>query len=328
MQLFKYLNRKIYILFLITVLLFFISNTASAHTVTSNTNSAVAGKPVTFTSTFIFNQQGGTVIAYINYGDGTSEEVLDNNLLVQMSPPDFSASYTSTHTYSKKGTYIVRIRTVNTGGAPGVSGPNPAIMTQQVSGLDISRIRLYFENNRPEITIKRNQKAPKLYAKIDYSGSGYFKGYWEIDGTRRGYVSKHLAKGPSVTLKYPDIPPIPTYKYGTHNVRFVITNPAMSIDFPYGIYFVTSGEKQAEPVVIKLLQPVEGEDIAYNPLAFKWKPVNKSSIYLISIFSKTKEERIFSAYTRQSEYKLRSNILKVRMRPGGKYIWNVVGFND
>ncbi|MCK5310587.1 MAG: S8 family serine peptidase [Desulfobacteraceae bacterium] len=352
MQLFKYLNRKIYILLFVGAFLFFITNIANAHKVISNNSSVTAGEQVTFLSTLTFDGQIGTANGYIDYGDGTAEETLVTNLPVPMSP--YSRTYSSSHTYSQKGNYTVRVRTTVTGGALS-SGPNPAFMTQRVTKavtkaaakaaakkivivtpqpvpvkreIEISRIKLYFENNRPEITLKMNQKAPGLYAKIDYSGSGYFKGYWEIDGKRRGYVSRHLARGPSITLKYPDIPPIPTFKYGTHNVRFVIVNPTMNINFPYGIYFVTSDEKQDEPVVIKLLQPVEGEDIAYNPLAFKWEPVNKSSIYLISIFSKTKEERIFSAYTRQGEYKLRSNILKVRMRPGEQYIWNVVGLND
>ncbi|MCP3900653.1 MAG: S8 family serine peptidase, partial [Desulfobacteraceae bacterium] len=164
-------------------------------------------------------------------------------------------------------------------------------------------------------------------AKIDFSGTGHLKGYWEIDGTRRGYVFKYLAKGPSVAIEYPAVPPIPTLKYGTHNVRFVITDPVMNINFPYAIYFVTSDEKE-ELAAIPLLQPVEGEDIAYKPLAFKWKPINKASVYLISIFSKAEEESIFSAYTRQGEYSLKPNVLKARMKPGDKYIWNVIGFND
>ncbi|MCK5100223.1 MAG: S8 family serine peptidase, partial [Desulfobacteraceae bacterium] len=196
------------------------------------------------------------------------------------------------------------------------------------SGLLVNRIQLYFENNRPEITLKRNQKAPELFVKIDFSGKGYLKGYWEIDGKRRAYVYKQLSRGPYVTFKYPAIPPIPTFHYGTHKVRFVITNPVMNIDFPWAIYFVTSDTSKDEPVVIKLLQPVEGEEIEYKSLTFKWRPESKSTVYLISVFSKTKEKRIFAAYTRQGEYKLRSDVLKTRMRSGEKYLWDVIGFNE
>ena len=326
MHLLKHLNWTIYILFILCAFLLIFCNQVIAHTITSNMNPGKPNQPITFTSTFTFNGQLGTLIAYIDYGDGSGEEVLDSNLIIPVMG-NYSTTYSSSHTYSKRGGYSVRIRTVIIGGAPGIAGPNPAIMIQRVKGIEINRIQLYFENNRPEITIKRNQKSPKLSVKIDFSGSGYLKGYWEIDGIRRSYVFKNISNGPSVVLKYPVVPPIPTFKYGTHNVRFVITDPAMNINFPYAIYFVTSDTKK-EFVRILLLQPVEGEGIAYKPLTFKWIPVNKASVYLISIFSKTKEKRIFSAYTRQGEYMLRSNILKVRMKQGNEYIWNVVGFND
>ncbi|MCK5100689.1 MAG: hypothetical protein KAR45_21440, partial [Desulfobacteraceae bacterium] len=328
MQLLKLLNRKIYILFTVSAFLLFFNNTVSAHTITSNMALVKPNHPVVFTSTLIFPAPGrGMYNAYIDYGDGTPQQTLAVNARVL---PGYSRTpYSSTHTYSKAGTYTVRVRTTaapQAGNTPEL--PNPAIMTQQVSGLVINRIQLYFENNRPEITLKRNQKAPELFVKIDFSGKDYLKGYWEIDGKRRAYVFKHLSRGPSVTFKYPAIPPVPTFNYGTHNVRFVITSPVMNIDFPYAIYFVTSDEKQTEPVVIKLIQPVEEEDVAYKPLTFKWKPERNSSVYLISIFSTAKGKRIFSAYTRQGEYKLRSDILKTRMRSGEKYIWDVIGFNE
>jgi hypothetical protein len=325
MYLFKSLSQRIYVLLTICVILFIFNSTAIAHTVNSNASSATLNKQVIFSSTFTFNGQMGTVIAYIDYGDGTGEKILDNNLIKSNLIP-WTRTYSSTHAYSKKGRYIVRIRTVVIAGAPGPTG-NPATMNQLVSkGIEINRIQILFENNRPEITINRNDKSPGLSAKIDFSGIGYLKGYWEIDGRRLSYVFKQLTRGPSVIIKYPDVPPLPTFKYGTHNVRFIITNPVMNINFPYGIYFVRSDPKK-ELAVISLLEPVEGEDIAYKSLTFKWRQVNKASLYLINIFSKTKEDRIFSAYTRQGEYILRPNIIKTRMKPEEEYIWNVIGFD-
>jgi hypothetical protein len=324
MQLLKNLNRTIYILFFIGAFLLFFTISAKAHTITSNINSAKPNQQITFSGNLTFDGSAGTATAYINYGDGTPEKII----FITLPGSPFSYAYSSTHNYLKHGTYTVMVRAVITSGAAISTGPNPAIMIQGVKkGFEISRIRLYFENNRPEITIKRNQKPPKLFVKIDYSGERHLKGYWEIDGTRRSYVFKYLTKGPSVTLQYPDVPPIPTFKYGTHNVRFVITDPAMDINFPYGIYFVASDEKE-ELAAILLLQPAEGEEIVYEPLIFKFKPVSKASVYLVSIFSVANEKRIFAAYTRQGEYQLRLNILKSRMKPGDTYIWNVVGFND
>ncbi|MCD4744421.1 MAG: PKD domain-containing protein, partial [Desulfobacteraceae bacterium] len=323
MQLFKYLNRTIYILFTVCAFLLLFSNQVQAISITSNINFAMPGQQVVFTSVVQVTGASADILnVFVDYGDGTSEDHIYNT--DPYSPR--TLSILSNHTYSKPGTYTVRLR-ATVGGAITIVGPNPVFIRQTVGRLTISRIQLYFENNRPEITIKRNQKPPALSVRIDYSGSGHLKGHWEIDGKRRGYVFKHLNKGPSVILKYPNIPPMPTFQFGSHNVRFVITDPAMNIKFPYAIYFVTSDEKKAL-ASIPLIQPVDGEDITYGSLTFKWKPINKSSVYLISIFSTTKEERIFAAYTRQGEYTLRPDILKARMQPGEKYIWSVTGFND
>jgi len=325
MQLLKHFNRKIYISLIVFGLLL-LSSQLQAMTISSNSASAEHGKPVTFSSVIQVTGTaagGGSVTVLVDYGDGSPEVTLYSQNPATLG----TIRLTSSHIYSKFGSYTVQLKATTTVSIA-VTGANPAYMTQAVSQLSISRIKIFFENNRPEITIQRNQKAPGLFAKIDYSGKGYFKGYWEIDGKRRGYVFKNLSKGPSVTLKYPDVPPLPTFNFGTHNVRFVVTNPAMNINFPYGIYFVTSDEALAKPITIKLLQPAEGEDIAYNPTSFKWEQVKASKIYLISIFSKSKEEKIFSAYTRQGSYDLRSSVLKTRMKPGEEYIWNVVGFNE
>jgi len=321
----KNFNQTVYILFIITIYILF-SSVAMAHIVSSNSHPGKPGHKVTFTSTLTFNGQNGTANGYIDYGDGTPEETFVVGLVVPF-VNFFSKTYVTTHTYIKPGNYTVRVRTI-TGGAAIASGPNPAIMNQQIKhGIYISRIKLYFENNRPEITLNRNQSPPGLFAKIDFEGSGYIKGFWEIDGKRQSYVSRYIAKGRSITLNYPAAPPIPTFKYGTHKVRFVITAPHMNIKFPYALYFITSDERE-QIAEIQLLQPAEGEDIAYEPIFFLWKPVPKALVYLITVFSKTRQTQIFAAYTRKNEYALKSNILMSRIKPEEKYIWNVIGFND
>ncbi len=327
MHLSKHLYKKLFLFFSICTLLLIVSNRAHSHTIISDTGLANINQPVIFTSTFTFLTGAGAKVSvnvYIDYGDGTPEETLGTAVVLGRIP---TITFTSTHVYSKKGTYHVRIRSTSGGQVPAIpQPPNPAYITQKVSGLEISQIQLYFENNRPEITLNRNQNPPGLFVKINFSGSGYFKGYWEIDGKRRGYVFKFLSKGPLVIFKYPDIPPMPTFNYGIHTVRFIITKPGLDINFPHAIYFVTSDEKN-KFATIKLIQPVE-EKVAYKSLIFKWKPVTQASLYLLSIFSKTKKERVYAAYTKESAYKLKSNSLKTRMESGEKYIWNVVGFND
>ncbi len=327
MKILKYLSKKIYIPLIICILIICTNEFAGAITITSNQSFAKAGHSVSFLTVVQVSLNGtgspATLQVFINYGDGTSEVQVYNQEIGQFNIININ----SDHVFSNQGNYLVKARAVIT--APStIIAPNPGTMIQQVGMLDISRIRLYFENNRPEITLNMNQKAPDLFVKIDYSGSGYFKGYWEIDGRRHAHVFKHLSRGPSITLKYPGIPPIPTYHFGTHKVRFIITSPEMPIDFPHGVYFVTSDRKYDKSVIISLIHPSEGETIAYDSLIFKWKPVKKSPLYLLSIFSKSKKQRIFSAYTVHGRYKLQLSAINMHMHPGEEYLWNVVGFDD
>ncbi len=324
MQLFKDLNRKLYIVFSIVALLLFFSNIAEAITVTSNLNPVKIRQRVSFSSIVTVAGAGSpsTLDVFADYGDGTKEVRVYTVSVGAAGPVNVSFNYT----YSKPGAYHVRVRaTIATPYA--IVGSNPGVMTQQVGGPEITHMRLYFDNNKPEITIKKNQKSPKLFTKIIFRGSGQLKGHWEIDGKKRGHVHKYFAKGSSVIIKYPDIPSLPTFHYGTHKVRFVIDEPKMSINFPYAVYFITSDEK-VELARINLIQPVEGEEIAYKPLTFKWDKSDMISLYLITIFSKTKKERIFSAYIREGEFKLTTKKLKSHMRPFEQYIWSVIGFND
>jgi Subtilase family len=330
MQLFKNLNQKLYIVLTICVLLFIFNDTAISHTITSRISSPLSNKKITFKINFMHQgKTGGNAFGWINYGDGTHTERLPKD----GSPfniADFPRinTFKVNHTYSKTGTYTVKAWTTFGELYEIPKLPNPVIMTQKINMLGIRRGKLYFSNNKSRITIKKNQKAPELFVKIDFSGSGYLKGYWEIEGKRREHVLQDLSKGSSVTIQYPYVPRLPTSNLGSYNVRFVITNPRTNIKFPHAVYSVTSDGLTDKPTEIKLLQPVEGEDIAYNPLSFKWKEVKKSNSYLISIFSKSKKQRLFSARTRKGEYKLKVNKLKAHMKPGNDYVWDVIGYND
>jgi hypothetical protein len=109
------------------------------------------------------------------------------------------------------------------------------------AGLTITRIQLYFDNNRPEITIKRNYPL-KVYAEIGFNGTGLLEGYWEVDGEFLANVKIMLPSGNKVVIESPDNPTIPAFVSGTHKLRFIITRPSMTITFPQAIYFVTTDE--------------------------------------------------------------------------------------
>ena len=54
-------------------------------------------------------------------------------------------------------------------------------MTRECGGPEMEKMSIYFENDRPEITVKRNYPL-RAYAEIEYSGDGLLMGQWEVDG--------------------------------------------------------------------------------------------------------------------------------------------------
>ncbi len=120
--------------------------------------------------------------------------------------------------------------------------------TQGVSRtVKILRIRLYFENNRSKITVKKRQ--PKLFAQaeIHFKGNGILAGYWEADGRITSRFSQHVSSTGSTTTIYQRTSrPLLTQAPGSHRVRAVITRPGKSIPFPVALYFVT-GHMYNEP---------------------------------------------------------------------------------
>lgn len=107
--------------------------------------------------------------------------------------------------------------------------------------LKINRINIYFSNDRPDITVKRNYPL-KVYAEIGYTGVGLLEGHWEVNEEFLTNVTKTISSGDRLIIESPEIPHVPTFVSGTHKIRFVVTNPSQIIPFPYAIYFVTMDE--------------------------------------------------------------------------------------
>lgn len=116
-----------------------------------------------------------------------------------------------------------------------------ASAVSNADGLKIDRIKIYFTNGRPEITVKRNYPL-KVFAEIGYTGVGFLEGYWEVDEGFLTHVKKMISSENTVVIESPEIPQIPTFVSGTHKVKFVITNPSQPMPFPWATYFVTTDE--------------------------------------------------------------------------------------
>jgi len=196
------------------------------------------------------------------------------------------------------------------------------------TGFSISRMHIYFDEDRAKMMVKRNQKDISASVDITYDGSGMLKGYWQVDSRILARVQKQLPHGRNrvVTLTYPGHPSIPTYFTGSHRLRFVVTEPeTQAEEFPFVIY-VVSGESLQERNPVRIVFPTRGKRISLEKAVFRWKPARRASVYLLSFYSEGEKEPFFTAYARGLEYRIGQDTLE-KFRPGKIYTWRIKGYN-
>ena len=206
------------------------------------------------------------------------------------------------------------------------------ITTEAAADFRITKMQLYFQNRQPDITIKRNDKSLRTYARINYVGSGLLQGYWEVDGNFLSNVVQTISPGTTVTIGSPTPPMLPTFSSGSHRIRFVVTKPYQDIPFPEIRYYVTAEEPEPEAVKklapVSLLFPHNKSVISYAPITFLWtrREVGLAT-YFLEFYHKDEVKPLFSAYTKNPNYRLPETILKKFFSPGKIYTWKVKGFD-
>lgn len=195
--------------------------------------------------------------------------------------------------------------------------------------LDVKRVELYFENNRPEITVAGDAQKLKAYAKITFQYAGLLEGYWEVDGRILSRVSEHLSTGNTVILETPDIPGLPTFDAGTHVVKFVITSSlARVFPLPSLLYFVSVKKQATAPLPIKLSGPDDRASLAYVAPVFNWERFTAKTTYIIEFYKDRKAAPIFSACTMDTSYVVPQAVFWNLFPPDGQYYWRVKGSDD
>jgi len=207
-----------------------------------------------------------------------------------------------------------------------INGMLPPAMAS--TSLEITRVELYFENHQDEITIEKNFLKLKAYALVQSTGSGLLQGYWMVDNQILSQISQHVTADETIILETPEVPPLPTFNPGTHQVRFEITSPSTTIPLPKALYFVTSAESRGASMNIVLKSPTKNSINKYQALTFEWEALNESQIYLIEFYNRKKgASPIFSANTRKSAYTLDDRRLSKICQIGTTYYWKVKGFD-
>jgi hypothetical protein len=202
------------------------------------------------------------------------------------------------------------------------------ITTEAGGTFQIQRIDLYFENRRPEITVERNYPGLRAFADIRFIGSGFLRGFWEVDGRRLSEVNQHLLYGNSITIETPDIPSLPTFDTGYHFVRFVITDPPAGIPLQEIFYFVTIAESPWKPVSIKLYAPENGANIERAAATFSWEEIRNATTFAIRFYTEMNEAPIFSAFTKEASYTIPALVLVSTFQQDRSYAWKVTGYDN
>jgi hypothetical protein len=204
-----------------------------------------------------------------------------------------------------------------------------SITSEGGANLLITRMQLYFQNRMPVITIKRSDPTLKAYVDINYVGSGFLEGYWEVDGNLLTNVKQSITTGRTVTFESPSPPILSTFIPGEHQIRFVVTSPSQNISFPQMNYYVTTEETAVKKLAsLDLLSPNDQGAIDYEPTTFLWNRSEGVSTYFLQFFLKGEENPVFSAYARNPAYRLPDAVIKTFFSRGKTYAWKVKGLDS
>ena len=202
-----------------------------------------------------------------------------------------------------------------------------AVTTAGGGPLQMTSIRLYFDNDLGNITVKRNTTDLAVRADLQYTGTGFLRAYWLVDGRILAYVNQYLNSGNRLTLRTPPAPGLPTFREGSHTVRLVIQQPDQDIPFPKAIYYVTT-DRTPSLAPINLATPGRTAIEAYAPFRVTWNPAPGVATYLVEFFLKDEDRPVFSAYVAdKADYLLPEPALRHYFIPGKTYGWQVKGFD-
>jgi len=208
----------------------------------------------------------------------------------------------------------------------GVSGLCLWVQASQAANLQLTRIQLYFENNRATLTVKSRQPNVQAFVDINFSGKGILRGYWQVDGRIITQVNKNLGPGKKVTLATPQKPALPTFSEGPHIVMFVVDQPVQPIAFPKALYYVIPGEAPTV-AAIQLTLPQAGSEVDALQTTFQWEAQPKAETYLIEFIDDNARKPLFSAITERPEYGLPQPVLKYYFAKNQTYFWRVKSFD-
>ncbi|MBI5018199.1 MAG: hypothetical protein HZB55_22265 [Deltaproteobacteria bacterium] len=200
--------------------------------------------------------------------------------------------------------------------------------------LSVLRVELTFDNLLPRATVPLNGRL-RARADIRYSGNGALTGRWLVDGRPLQTFNRTLTFGSNLVLETADLPPLPTFEPGYHDLTLQFSAPAVAFPPPVIRYFVEAAPGAAQ---IVLLQPLDGAVLtrprhdglfpaAAPPLQFAWRFtasfVPKGTHLRFSMFEPGQEATPAASALLTSTTYTMPPALAASLAAGREYLWQV-----
>ena len=106
----------------------------------------------------------------------------------------------------------------------------------------LRRIELVFHHGKPDITVPLRYPDLRVYATLQFVGSGLLQARWKVDGRIIGSVTESILFGETLIFASPRTPTsaLPTIEPGIHRATLEVTQPPPAFKLPELTYFVTA----------------------------------------------------------------------------------------
>lgn len=106
----------------------------------------------------------------------------------------------------------------------------------------LRRIELVFQNGRTDIVVPRRFPNLRVYATLNFSGTGILRATWKVDGRPIGLIAEPVVFGERLVFASGPTVILPTTDPGQHTVTLEIDHPKPALRLRRITYFVTAEE--------------------------------------------------------------------------------------
>ena len=210
-------------------------------------------------------------------------------------------------------------------------GESEGTVTLRLGGgagkVSVEQVELGFPGGAAEVAVARRGTVPPAVATVHYQGAGPLEADWEVDGKVHARVSRAVDVLGLARFEVPELPPLPTETPGAHRLRFVPVRTARGTALPVITYRVGEDAPEAAPAPVTLTAPAPEAALPFEEIRLAWAR-GRGAVYLVDLRDCDSGAALFSAYTRETSFRLPAFGVSPHLVPGRVICWRVLGFGD